>query len=295
MLGIDVHPYYQRGLNFAAVKREGRIKFVWVKLSDGGAPYMKIVGKTEYFPAQMTNQARDAGLLVGGYHYAQLSPSPEDQADVFTREVRGLAATDIPPALDLEEPFVPGSEALSFAVRFLRRMLENGFPRVALYASTSMLGSFHVDSYFDERVLIWVANPSGVPGAYKNKYYRGRADVHQYDQLEIPGSGTLVLDLNHVITTLGATVANLDRMQAILESLDEGAVRGLPEGHSNIGVWAAELRQSQANTEHTTAALLEAVTDLYKIVADVVTEVRKLTEGNITLVADGQIVIKPAP
>lgn len=284
--GIDVHPYYQRDLDFHAVKREGNVSFAWVKVSDGGAAYRKLVDQRIYVPDIMVNAARRAGMLVGGYHYAQKFPSPEVQADVLTGEVRRLGALDIPPALDLEAPFVPGSEALEFAVRFLRRMLENGFDQVALYASTSMLGSFHVESYFTERVSIWVANPSGVPGAYKNKHYSGRADVHQYAQESIPGSNGIQLDLNHIITRLGDLgMAGIDRAVEILESLNRGATAGLPQGRDEIGTWAAELRQSQANTEQATGDILAELMEIKVLL-------QTLVGTGITLRGEGQIVIR---
>lgn len=193
-LGIDIYRY-QTVTDWAAVKRHG-VSFVYVKGSDGGGPAMvRADGQTR--------GAQKAGLPVGLYHYAQLSPSPEAQADVLTAEVRRLNATGLPPALDLEDPHQPGKVAREFVHRFLNRLRVNGFKSVCLYANTSMLagiGGPEIDD--DPDVVIWAAAYGPNDGRRHSLTYRGRVNIHQYTSVgTLPGISGRV-DLNESLTAL---------------------------------------------------------------------------------------------
>lgn len=191
-LGIDIYRY-QTVTDWDAVKRHG-VSFVYVKGTDGGKPAI----------VRADNQVRGAhsvGIPVGLYHYAQLTPSPETQADVLTAEVRRLGATGLPPALDLEEPHKAGAVARDFAHRFLARMRANGFDQVTLYANTSMLtgiDALQIDD--DPNVLIWAAAYGPNDGRRHPLGYRGRVTIHQYTSVgRVPGiSGDV--DLNESST-----------------------------------------------------------------------------------------------
>lgn len=195
--GVDVHCYYQRGFNFATAKAAG-YDFAYVKVSDGGARYTKTVGGLLYLPQTQVDGAKAAGMLVGGYHYAEPSPSPEAQADVLTAEVRRLGALGLPPALDLEAPFTPGQAAKDFALRFLRRLKANGFNQVTVYGYTAMFGAIRPDLWDIPGLVIWVSRPAQA-GSYKNSYYSGRADIHQFDSTGVVG-GVSGVDLNVTLT-----------------------------------------------------------------------------------------------
>lgn len=204
MLGIDIHPYYQRSIHWPTVAN-GPVRYVWVKVSDGGTRYLKTVQGITYRPDGQVAGARSVGLPVGGYHYAQFSPSPEAQADVLTTEVRRVGALGLPPALDLEDPFVPGAGAREFAIQFLRRLQANGFGRVAIYANTSMLANIRPDAWNIPDLLIWAAD-YGTNNGGRNpdlRPYTGRADVHQYTSRgQLAGIGPEFVDLNESLTTL---------------------------------------------------------------------------------------------
>lgn len=191
-LGIDIYRY-QTVTDWNAVKRHG-VSFVYVKGSDGGGPAQ----------VRADNQVRGAQSVeipVGLYHYAQLTPSPEAQADVLTGEIRRLGATGLPPALDLEEPHKAGAAAREFTNRFLARMRRNGFERVTLYANVSMLtgiNALQIDD--DPNILIWAAAYGPNDGRRHALAYRGRVDIHQYTSVgRVPGiSGDV--DLNESLT-----------------------------------------------------------------------------------------------
>lgn len=203
MLGIDIHCYYQRAIDWATVGR-GPVKFAWIKVSDGGRAYTKTVDGKTYRPATQVAGAHSVGIPVGGYHYAQLSPSPEDQADLLTAEVRRLGATGLPPALDLEAPFVPGKAAREFAIRFLNRLRHNGFPRVTVYANTSMFAAIRPDTWDIGGLLIWAAD-YGANNGTRNpdlRPYTGRADIHQYTSAGSVAGIVGRVDLNESLTPL---------------------------------------------------------------------------------------------
>lgn len=148
-LGVDIYRY-QTVTDWNAVKRNGT-QFVIVKGTDGGGPAIVRADS-------QVRGAKSVGLPVGLYHYAQLSPSPEAQADVLCTEVARLGAVGVPPALDLEDPHPATRASRDFAIRFLRRVRANGFPHVIIYGNTSMLEAIDVESLGVDGTLIWEAN-----------------------------------------------------------------------------------------------------------------------------------------
>ena len=188
MIGVDIYRYqtvtdWQR---FAA-----NVAYAWVKLTDGNGPAVVRGDK-------QVNGCKAVGVPVGGYHYAQFG-DPVHQANVFLGEVRRLGATDLAPALDLEDPFTPGSTARSFGEAFCRAVADAGF-RPAVYMSASMAGKVRPDQWNIPGLIIWIAAYGGNDGARSEaditRYYPGRYDVHQFTSRgTVPGvSG--VVDLN---------------------------------------------------------------------------------------------------
>jgi GH25 family lysozyme M1 (1,4-beta-N-acetylmuramidase) len=191
--GIDIYRY-QTVTDWNAVRASG-VRFVYVKGTDGGGPAL----------VRADGQVRGAqsvGLPVGLYHYAQLFPFPEAQANSLTGEVTRLKAFGLPPALDLEHPHQPGQPARDFTIRFLNQLRRNGFRRVTLYANTSMLTGIGADSIpaaagFDpDDVVIWAAQYSVNDGRRHPLRYAGRVNIHQYTSVGgVPGINGRV-DLN---------------------------------------------------------------------------------------------------
>jgi GH25 family lysozyme M1 (1,4-beta-N-acetylmuramidase) len=196
MLGLDI-ARYQEVTDWNAVKQHG-VRFIWVKGTDGGGP-----APVQRADGQVAG-SRSVGIPVGIYHYAQLSPSPEAQADVLAAEHRRLEARYgpllVPPALDLEKPHSPGSVAATFARRFLVRLKAHGFNRVMLYANTSMLTGIRADDIRRDipGVGIWAARYGANDGRNNGLGgYGGWVDVHQYASVgRVPGIRASGVDLN---------------------------------------------------------------------------------------------------
>lgn len=187
--GTDVHPFYQRGLRWDQV---GDVAFAWVKVSDGGTPYRHAESGLVYRPDTHVAGAKARGIPVGGYHYAQLAPGPEQQADVLAAEVRRLGATGVVPLLDLEAPFRPDAPAAEFATAFCRRIAAAGF-RPAVYMSASFAAALRPDGWDVPGLVIVIARYGARPEAPGPGRYPGRYDVHQYTSGgTLPGSAGAV-------------------------------------------------------------------------------------------------------
>lgn len=192
-LGIDIYRY-QTVTDWAAVKRAG-VSFVYVKGTDGG-------GLAPVHADGQVHAAQSIGLPVGLYHYAQLQPSAEAQADVLAAEVHRLGATGLPPALDLEAPFAPNAAARQFAQKFLNRLRANGFTTVMLYGNTSMLAGINADTLGVPGLKIWAANYGLNDGRNHGYSYTGHVDIHQYTSVgHVPGI-TGSVDMNESLTDL---------------------------------------------------------------------------------------------
>jgi len=200
--GIDIYRY-QTVNDWSAVKRAG-VTFVYVKGTDGG-------GQAPVHADVQVGGAHAAGIPVGLYHFAQKYPSPENQADVLTNEVRRLHADGLPPALDLEDNPPAGlywsaTEARQFAMRFLARLRNNGFARVCLYSNTSTLSAIGADTLGISGTEIWAANYGANDGRQHAYTYSGHVDVHQYTSVGgVPGIVGNV-DLNQSLTDFSGPV-----------------------------------------------------------------------------------------
>lgn len=212
MRGTDVHPFYQRGLNWKAASD---LHFVWVKVSDGGAAYSTVQQGVKYVPDTHVAGAKAAGLPVGGYHYAQLTPGPEAQADVLIAQVRRLGATGVAPMLDLEAPFRPDAAARTFGVAFCKRLAAAGF-RPAVYMSASFAAALRPDQWDVPGLVIVIARYGARPEAPGSGRYVGRYDVHQYSSSgTLPGSVGLVdfdesYTNNHLASSTGGFMSGFN-------------------------------------------------------------------------------------
>lgn len=209
--GTDIHPLYQRGIRWDQVQD---IHFVWVKVSDGSKPYSTTSGGIKYVPDTHVAGAKSRGFPVGGYHYAQLNPGPEAQADVLVGEIRRLGATGVTPMLDLEAPFHADATAKAFGIAFCRRVAAGGF-RPAVYMNSSFARALRPDQWNVPGLVIVVARYGAKPEAPGSAQYTGRYDVHQYSSSgALPGSaGAVDLDESKTDTLLdpkGTTMAGFD-------------------------------------------------------------------------------------
>jgi GH25 family lysozyme M1 (1,4-beta-N-acetylmuramidase) len=206
---IDIYRY-QTVTDPAAVKRAG-VAGAYVKATDGG-------GKAIVPADNQVRQMRVVGIPVGLYHYAQLSPSPEIQADILCSEVARLGAVGLPPALDLEDPWAPGAAARNFAIRFLNRVRANGFPYVTVYGNTSMFDGIGVETLGVSGLIVWEANYGVDNGARHPLPARARKrHIHQYtSEGRLPGISGRV-DLNESL----AAIPGVDDMDLTQQNLDD--------------------------------------------------------------------------
>lgn len=176
--GIDVYTKYQNVRDWGAVRRSGRT-FAYMKGTDG-----MTVRDTSNWPAA----ARAAGIAVGLYGYAQPG-SAADQYDLLLRTARSRNALDLSPALDLEDPFVPGNAAAQFAIAWLRRAQANSQIPV-FYANDSMM-SYILATVRSavSGVWPWIARYGAAP---KNSY---RTWQHSSSGV-VPGITAAGVDLN---------------------------------------------------------------------------------------------------
>lgn len=192
--GIDIYARYQNLTDPGALQRS-HYDFAYVKGTDGAGPAMVRADG-------LVRQLMSVGIPVGLYHYAQFAPSPEQQAAVLAAEVRRLGATGLPPALDLEDPFpMSYDRSRDFAQRFLVALNRLGFPRVTLYANTSMMNAiraWELDGVLKPLggdVLIWAADYGGNDADYDQedqarlaRRYPHPVWMHQYSSTgPVPG------------------------------------------------------------------------------------------------------------
>lgn len=125
--GVDLYGLYNKVTDWNAVRAAG-IEFAWIKLSDGNT------NRDDY---GYVAAGRSVGIVMGGYHYAQPG-DPIAQANRLIDRCSAYGALDLAPALDLEDPFVPGAAAIDFSIRFLNHVAARGHVP-CLYANNSML------------------------------------------------------------------------------------------------------------------------------------------------------------
>ena len=215
-LGIDLYDRYQDVTSWTQLKAAG-VAWLYVKGTDGGA---RAVVAADAF----VRGAKSVDLPVGLYHYAQLTPTPEAQADVLADEVARLGATGMPPCLDFESTVansLTNAQGADFCKRFFQQMRRRGFKRVTLYANTAHLTKVNPDSWSDPDLVIWAARYGTNDGATYPGLgsYTGKVHLHQWtDNGSLPGVSYPV-DLNRMLVniledTMDLTKENLDAIAA---------------------------------------------------------------------------------
>jgi len=109
--GLDISHHQDLGLDLAQCRREG-IEFVFVKSSEG-ASFVD-----PEFTANL-REARDAGLLVGAYHYVRSNASAAAQVD----NVRRVVPRDVPVIPDVEA----NSGGIGLVREFVDRLRAAGY------------------------------------------------------------------------------------------------------------------------------------------------------------------------
>jgi GH25 family lysozyme M1 (1,4-beta-N-acetylmuramidase) len=282
-VGMDISPRYQRGINWSNVdySDDGTrgVRYCWVKVSDGGASYswFDSLG-VRYDAGRPVAGAKSRGIPVGGYHYAQLSPSPETQADLLVGEVRRWGALGVAPMLDLEAPFKPDGFAKDFGIRFCKRVAAAGL-RPAVYMSASDARILRPDQWGIPGLVIVIARYGGVPEAPGSGQYLGRYDVHQYSSSGTRGGVNVDLDdsrnSNHLtavapLVITGGFVSGFNA--ADFSNLMWGNVFDT-NGNRNFAKFIKDMDEVLRDTNADTAAVVAALNALGAQLAQVFTTI----------------------
>ncbi|GAB3713997.1 hypothetical protein GCM10027598_21790 [Amycolatopsis oliviviridis] len=176
--------------------------FVFVKLTDGGG----LPNGGRNTGDALVAGARSVGIPVGGYHFAQPTPSPEAQADVLIGEVRRLGATGCVPMLDLEDnppgsgPSIPDGRKRDFSIRFCNRVAAQGF-RPGIYMNNAHAKMLRPDQFGVQDLVIWIARYGAKPDPAAGRY-----DIHQFsDSGHVSGIRASSVDLNESYTNAHLT------------------------------------------------------------------------------------------
>lgn len=224
--GVDVSRY-QGAPDWARVRSSG-YQFAYVKASQGNnATYPTAVGQ---FNAAISN-----GIVAGLYHYADVSQSPQANAQAFALQLKRLDAlkpNNLPPCLDIEEGTgYLGVWAAAFFAE-LRKLCN--IKRVMLYTGADFFKTHIQESWMDSDVLLWIAHygkPPGQPG-----YVSPRVTIHQHSQSgQVPGIGTV--DLNYAMWPLSLIVGGEDTELTTEEHDMLVAVWQFLSGSTVVGEW----------------------------------------------------------
>lgn len=140
---IDISSHQKADdIDFDKWKEQG-VEAVVIKLTEGmedGAPYYNPEAKGQI------EKALAAGLKVNFYHYSWMTSSENaiEEADWFSKIADQYnIPKDSVMALDLENPILTqdASELTNQANAFFDRMIENGYPKVDVYASLGWFGT----------------------------------------------------------------------------------------------------------------------------------------------------------
>lgn len=158
--GIDISRWNTVS-DWGAVRANG-ITFASVKVTES-------TGYVSPVASAQVNGARNAGIVVGGYHFARNDTTPEAQAQFFASECRARALLQVGsfvPMLDLEAAELRGS-ADAFAGRFIRAFrVYSGQSAVAVYSDSDWFHTvLHPDQWADDAVFLWIATWNGTPGS----------------------------------------------------------------------------------------------------------------------------------
>lgn len=189
-LGVDLHPYYQRGVTALP-----GVEYGWLKMADGAHVY-RVQRDGRWWTADAHAALfRGLGIPFGGYVYAQPGDGAAE-ARVLWAECTRLGGIGVAPGCDIESNasihIWSTREAIDHGRAFCSAMRGMGV-RPAIYMNDSLAGATKPDTWPEDPVL-WIAR-------YGAKPHLTRYDVHQYSSSgSLPGSAGLV-DENQAYTT----------------------------------------------------------------------------------------------
>ncbi|QIL76598.1 glycoside hydrolase family 25 protein [Hymenobacter sp. HDW8] len=145
--GIDVSSYQGR-IDWQEVA-EHQVRFAFIKATEG------VTLRDSRFQRNW-REARAVGIYRGAYHYFQPNYDGAQQADLFVRNVP-IAAGDLPPVLDVEDPKFHDVAVMRRNVATWLRLIERHYGvRPILYTNYNFYKR-HLAGHFDKYPL-WLAH-----------------------------------------------------------------------------------------------------------------------------------------
>jgi len=157
--GVDLSSYQgEITLQEVAALKAANVEFVYCKATQG----------TDYInpdAAQQVRVLRAAGFHVGLYHYLDVAKSIGEEAQYFVAAAAALGGSDLPLALDIEEPDPAGwadlaTKVVAFAMQIENEPLVIRSPLSILYVNLNFASNL---AGFPWGRLVWLADPN--PGA----------------------------------------------------------------------------------------------------------------------------------
>jgi lysozyme len=169
-VGIDVSSHQHpagKAIDWATVARAG-ISFAFVKVDEGAR---RTAGRyvNPYFKADWDG-ARNAGIIVGPYHYARprrpVSATADGDARQFVATVgSSIRTAGLPPVLDLEEPEgLSGPEIVTWARQWLATVTALTGRTPVVYTAVWYWSSYLGGSTDLAQHPLWLARYSDTPG-----------------------------------------------------------------------------------------------------------------------------------
>ena len=144
--GIDVSSY-QKDIDWDRVCRDKRIRFVYVKATEG-ATYT-----SPHFRFNIEN-ARRHGLKVGSYHFLRTTSSLQSQFENFTREVKA-EEQDLVPLIDIEQRGSWSPQQIVDSLRVFLNMVRKHYKcRPMIYTMTSFYNKYLTSHFTDYPLVI---------------------------------------------------------------------------------------------------------------------------------------------
>lgn len=145
LTGIDVSKY-QGKIDFEKVKAAG-IRYVFVRATEG-------ITYQDAFFKQNLDEAREAGLVIGAYHFYETDDDPVSQLNNFTSLVT-LQAGDLPPVVDIEKLHDNDQVDLTENIQIYLNGLERHYKTKPIIYSGKNFANKYITSFSD--YPLWLA------------------------------------------------------------------------------------------------------------------------------------------
>lgn len=140
--GIDVS-HHQGEINWSDVKKYLKADaFVYIKCTEGAT----LVDKKCKIYAR---NAKEQGILIGGYHYFRMTSTPEDQFKNFKKALDEIGP-DLIPMVDVETSDKKPTKELQRALQKFLNMLEKEYGKKPMIYGTARSYNSYCATKFDE-------------------------------------------------------------------------------------------------------------------------------------------------